>query len=830
MNYIGIDLGTTNSVISTFDGEHTRVWKNKRDQSDVTPTAIYVDKRGRRLYGSDAYHKLAQEKQNTASLFKRFMGTLTKIDFAGETHTPEECSAEILRELFKNLPEEIRSSDDNAIVITVPAAFDQMQNAATLEAAQMAGLGSRVALMQEPVAAIMSIMKERQENGIFLIYDLGGGTLDIAIGESLEGKVNLLAHGGIAMCGGRDFDRVILNKKIIPWIREHYQVPADLTQEPSLRQALAVATYWGEMAKIELSVDGQTAIQGETPGFDSSGQEIYLDIPFTRQEFNDYIRPYVHESIEAAKETIHEAGLTTQDFDRIIFIGGPTNYKPLRDMVSQELGIPVSLEVNPMTAVSEGASIYAESIEWEKDGHERKSERGEVQSAADLGLTFVYVARTADTQARIAAHLVTPVTGYTFDVSTEDGSWRSGIVSLQEDSQVEVPLQKKGDNVFSVVVYDSQGQPVQLEHGRIVIVQTVATIGSIAASHSIGIEVKCSSESDDSTLDYLVREGDELPARGTKYFRAVETIRAQDDNSLNFKLWEGDIDTAVEDNRFIGCMTVSGHDFEFGMIMKGAQIVCDYVVSDSGSIELNLSVPSIDEEFCHKNYYSREEGAIDMARAGSQVAQDARDLLRRIKKIGRKLEGEARQQLKALSERVSQITLIDNIHFEPEDVKKASDDLLLLKRQVNVIKKKNRQVIRQYELQVLQEYYRTERQQWATEDETKEYGRLFSLAEKAKGKHDAAFENILEQIRYLNYRVGCHNPRFISSWFINRYMKAKYLPEYTEQAGKLIERGIAILNDASRADELLKINHVLSQMCVHNGEDVPDVAANIIRG
>ena len=109
--YVGIDLGTTNSAISTFDGENVRVWKNKKDQSDVTPSVIYMDRRGKKFYGQAAYLKIPQEEKNCAFLFKRFMGTSNKIKIGNLEMTPEECSAEILRELYRNLPAEIRESD-----------------------------------------------------------------------------------------------------------------------------------------------------------------------------------------------------------------------------------------------------------------------------------------------------------------------------------------------------------------------------------------------------------------------------------------------------------------------------------------------------------------------------------------------------------------------------------------------------------------------------------------------------------------------------------------------------------------------------------------------
>ena len=157
--YVGIDLGTTNSAICTYDGRNTRVWKNP-EQNDVTPSAIFIDKRGNRYYGNKAYNQAPYNPNNSATLFKRFMGTSNVIKFqsAGISMTPEECSTEILKTLYGYLPEEIRNSGDCATVITVPAAFNQVKKDATLKAANMAGI-KNVALMQEPVAAIMSVMK-----------------------------------------------------------------------------------------------------------------------------------------------------------------------------------------------------------------------------------------------------------------------------------------------------------------------------------------------------------------------------------------------------------------------------------------------------------------------------------------------------------------------------------------------------------------------------------------------------------------------------------------------------------------------------------------------
>ena len=258
--YIGIDLGTTNSAICSYDGQTTRIWKSP-EQNDVTPSAIYVDKRGNKYYGMRAYNQAPNNPENSATLFKRFMGTSTKISFdvLGAELTPEECSAEILKVLYGYLPEEIRNDPETATVITVPAAFNQMKKGATLQAAKLSGLG-KVALMQEPVAAIMSIMKSSNQEGVFVVYDLGGGTFDVSIAENINGKVNLLSHNGIESCGGRDMDRKIFYQVVVPWLKENFSLPEDLISNRKYKKFCRIAQLAIEKAKIELSADESSTI------------------------------------------------------------------------------------------------------------------------------------------------------------------------------------------------------------------------------------------------------------------------------------------------------------------------------------------------------------------------------------------------------------------------------------------------------------------------------------------------------------------------------------------------------------------------------------------
>ena len=284
--YIGIDLGTTNSAICSYDGMTTRIWKSP-EQTDVTPSAIYIDKRGNRYYGQKACSQATYNPGNSATLFKRFLGTDKKIHFedADITMSPEECSAEILRVLYGYLPDEIRSDPETATVITVPAAFGVMKKDATMEAARKAGIG-RVALMQEPVAAVMSILKESPEDGLFLVYDLGGGTFDVSIAENIAGKVSLLANGGIEICGGRDIDRKMFDTIVMPWLRENFVLPEDLSEE----KTVLAFEYFAEMdvtnGYFYFDSNASHNVSYETLPASTEWKKAYFDITEARQTWN----------------------------------------------------------------------------------------------------------------------------------------------------------------------------------------------------------------------------------------------------------------------------------------------------------------------------------------------------------------------------------------------------------------------------------------------------------------------------------------------------------------------------------------------------------------
>lgn len=632
--FIGIDLGTTNSAITSFDGKTIRVWKSP-EQNDVTPSVIYIAKRGGKFYGKKAYDNAPLNPENTAQLFKRLMGSNTKISIAGIEMTPEECSTEILQTLYGYLPEEVRNDKRTGVVITVPAAFNQMQKDATKQAAFNAGI-NKVALIQEPVAAIMCVAKQQNINGKFVVYDFGGGTFDVAIAERIGNKINLLTNDGISFCGGRDFDKLIFDNIVIPWLRSNFSLPNDFRTNEKYAKLIRIAIWATEQAKIELSAKDSTVIQLDESVarcVDEYGKEIYLDIPLNCEDCNKLIFPLIDQTIEKTREVIESVGLKSDDINHIIFIGGPTQYKPLRKKVSQALGIDANTDINPMTAVSEGAAIYAESVDFDTVQGGQKSEKGIVK-AESFGLEFRYNARTSSDKAKIAV-VFKNADKLTFIFKCIETGWMSGKLSLSSGSIVTVDLPDMGDNSFSVQCYDEAGIEIKLPTSTIIITKTLINIGKIPCAHSVGVELE-DSVTHNPILDYLIKKDDLLPKSGTVKYKTAKRISAESSDSISFKLWEGEIADPIEYNRFIGEITISGKSFDYGIIPVGSEIVCEYAFSDSGNISTKITVPSVGITL-EKDSYDRLSGQIDFNNDYEKIIDEAQSILDKIEGLSKNI-------------------------------------------------------------------------------------------------------------------------------------------------------------------------------------------------
>ena len=823
--YAGIDLGTTNSAIATWDGSTLKLWKSP-EQNDVTPSAIYFDRRGRYI-GKRAYDLVPQDRSKSATLFKRLMGTSTPINISGQDSvTPEWCSAELLKTLFAYLPEEVRSQVEGT-VITVPAAFNQMQKDATLQAAEMAGIGA-VTLMQEPVAAVMSVMRARSSNGTFIIYDLGGGTLDVAIAEGLDGRVSLQAHGGIEMCGGRDWDRAIVANIVRPWLEKTFDLPEDAPTNPAYRKLFAKLDWASEKAKIELSSRGEAIIslsEVEVGVQDQSGTDIYVDVTLSKDLLDKLIDDKLRDSIESVRETMTKAGLSSQDVDRVVFVGGPTQYKTVRDKVAFELGLPGALDVNPMTAVAEGAAIFAESVDWNSQRKGRKASRGSVSGGSALSLSFNYIARTPDIRSKLVVKAQGAVaSGSEFQVDSLETGWSSGRQPLKDGASVDLTLSKLGENEFKIFVFDPSGAPIALENERITISRTAAAIDSIPASHSIGIEA-LEKKGGRPVLKWLVRAGDALPKKGTHKFAAADSIKAGSLNSVSFKIWEGDIVSPVSDNRPVGVLKITGKDLEQGVIASGAELICEYEVSDSGNVTMEVTIPSVGGLFhSGHNLYSRQEASIDYSTYGLQVHEEAQQQLSRLDEIAAKIDD---PQVAKAREKLDEALASNGEDGNPEQAKEAMDRVLEAKKLISKIREANLKTMRQIDLDHTVDFFNDHVREHAKPSEETQFDNAVRSAKRAIELNDSSFENYVSDLRGKNWEILWRQDSFVIARF-QWLSKSPHLFPDRHEFGQLV----AVGQKATAEDDMHQLRAVVGAMenkRIHiGGDDGMSEGANII--
>jgi molecular chaperone DnaK len=613
--YLGIDLGTSNSAIAGNADSQIRIFKTS-DGSDVLPSVIYIDRRGHRLYGKRAYEQTVLSPDNVAKGFKRLMGTSSTMHFqaSGQTMTPEECSAEILRQLIGQAVLETNSPDIKGTAVTIPAAFNQMQSEATLRAANAAGLES-VVLLQEPIAAAMAAMAQtKNRSGQFLVYDLGGGTFDLALVQSLSGSVNIIGHEGINMLGGQDFDRALINSVIRPWLVDNFALPADFQKDDRYRRLIGKALIAAETAKIDLSSAERTTIFRSDEDIqvrDDDGKEIYIDIEITRSQLEELIEPSLMQTIELSRSIIKANGYNSQDIDRIVFVGGPSKMPWIRERLPRELGIASDTSIDPMTAVAIGAAIYAESREWASSTTKRKATRASVSTGADTGLKFDYPARitTESAKLRIKGDAKAVSARLTVQVDDLNSGWTSGRIATAGDVAMDLPVKAIGENRFKISLFGGDGLPSSEPPIVISVTRTHATAAAIPATHTISVKVRAGATRLRNVLEPLVTKGTPLPATGSKEFKAAFGIGSALPGHLDLELFQDEGADDPDLNLNIGAFRVSHHNLPDGMVIKeGDTVIFHWSMNESGLLTASVELPSVRQTFSTKRFYVDQAG------------------------------------------------------------------------------------------------------------------------------------------------------------------------------------------------------------------------------
>lgn len=343
---IGIDLGTTNSCVCVFEGGEAKVIANP--EGERTTPSVVAFKNGEIIVGGAAKRQMVTNP-DTVSSVKRLMGTSEKVEANGKKYTPEEISAMILVDLKKTAEAYLGETVTKA-VITVPAYFNDAQRQATKNAGKIAGLEVE-RIINEPTAAALAYGLDKQDKTEqILVYDLGGGTFDVSILEIGDGVFEVKSTSGNNHLGGDDFDKKIMDYLVAEFKKEN---GIDLSKDKMAMQRIKDAA---EKAKKDLS--GVTTTQISLP-FLSQGEDgpLHLELSMTRAKFEELTRDLVDSTLEPVRNALKDAGLTKNDIDKVILVGGSTRIPKVQEIIKNELGKEPSKGVNPDEVVAMGAAI-----------------------------------------------------------------------------------------------------------------------------------------------------------------------------------------------------------------------------------------------------------------------------------------------------------------------------------------------------------------------------------------------------------------------------------------------------------------------------------------
>lgn len=613
----GIDLGTTNSCLAIPDGDHGfEIIDNQADRMSVTPSAVLINGKGRMLIGQRAYN--SQKVEDLAIQFKRQMGLSKKILFAsaGVEKMPEELSSEILKQLRNDAETRLNRTVEN-VVITVPAAFKTLQSEATNKAGKMAGF-KNIILLQEPIAAAVAYgAKPDSKDKHWMVFDYGGGTLDVAIISTLDNRLTVENSEGDNYFGGSDIDRILYREVILKKLKEAgYQIDELFDESTASGKSMARKVQLDcENCKIQLSAKESTLFELFDID-DDRGEPIEFECEITRSEMETLISETIERSIVIAKKALEGAKVRPDQLDKILLVGGSTFIPLVRQRLSEEFGVELDSSLNPMTVVAAGAALYASTsvIDVEEDIQVSST------SNAVLNMTYDPISseETVNVIGKVANIRDVNISKIKIDCSMSGDfsgvCWTSGWMELLDQNSgifdVDVLLQKGVLNHFKVSACDNNGTEIVIENPLFDIKhnETVLKTSAPPATMSIGVQIKDPKTGYD-VLYHVIKKNSPLPAQDDRTFKLSRDIDPSRDDCITIKIWEGENTQNPEANFPAGAITVQSSAMD-RMIPKGTEIELTIVADENRNIRVSGYIPDFD--FIIPEETLRSEAKVDL--------------------------------------------------------------------------------------------------------------------------------------------------------------------------------------------------------------------------
>lgn len=802
---LGIDLGTTNSCIACWEGSALRVFANN-DLMNVTPSVVRILKTGRIIVGKKAYNAAADDSDNVAAEFKRLMGERDKHVFpaSGRSLSPEELSAEVL----KSLREDVRrqsGEDVEAAVITIPAAFDGLQCEATARAAKMAGFYEAPLLMEPIAAAIAYGVSPNTKNERWLVFDLGGGTLDVAIISTSDGRLTVLEQRGDNLLGGKDIDRQIVESIFLPALIEAFALPENST--PEFKRLFRLLRLKAEEAKIELSTSEQVLVSLFDLGEDSTGNQIEAELTVHRRDVEKLMEGIIEKCLRLIREAISAARINASDLNRIVLVGGPTQMPVMRSVLRESTGVQVDHSLDPMTVVARGAALFASTL-----ARTRRPTQSAMPPNGKVTIALHVEGTCSDLDCPVAGRVGEPWkdTISEIKIDAEAGYWTSGWIPIVDGFfEVAVRLQESRLTRFWIYVRDRQGSLMDVEPAEFSVRHGLVP-SEPPLPHTISVEIIRADGRHE--LEPVFYKNSLLPTEKTQTFKANHTLRpSEPGTSIAIKLWEGEQFSDPDANTFIGNMHIHADGLQ-RPVPEGAEIQLFVKIDASRLIVVEAFIPHLNQHFSEGIYMPLDERRDDISERAKSVPAEVNQHLKRLDDLEDELPGN-----EAVSGEISQLRReLEDLDLETSASAAPVDDPDRAARAVQASRELRKRISgleksvgrdtgkRAREADVSAAIARAKQivDKHGSTFEKKELDLLSRDIEKAMGKDDErVVKKLLEQINSLQTKV-----LFAQDWFwreIFQYLREpgqKYLND--TEAQKWIGRGDEAVKQAN--GELLK--------------------------
>ncbi len=587
---IGIDLGTTNSSVAVIQQNEVHILKNALGE-ESTPSVVYADRNGNIVVGSKAKRVMNNSKenlQNSKAEIKRLMGTAETVFFPNlnKKMLPEEISAEILKTLKGDIQRKHPSMSLDAAVITVPAYFSTVQSEATKRAGNLAGF-KQVVLLQEPIAAAIAYGFLNQKNENWLVYDLGGGTFDVALVASRDGALTVLAHAGDNFLGGKDFDAAIIHNLILPSL-----ACKGIILDPTVHfQVFSYLKELAESAKIELTVCDKTTIDIDVQ---INQMQVQHSLEISKKDLLESCKHLLNKTVDLCRKTINEAKVDPKTVQKIVLVGGPTQMPILQSFLKDALNIVVDGCLDPITVVARGAAMFGNQTPITA----QKMDLDQSSNVCQIEVNYNPV--TSDDDQTVTGkilHFSDTAQPHSVQFVSSDDSFNSKDILIKNGKFIlTLPTGNKGAQYW-IYVKDSAGQLIASAPESIHINRGVSIMGA-PLPYSIGVSV-ISVSSDKAyadateTMEFFFAKNSVLPLKREKRFHTVTDLKAgSSENALPICIYEGESFIANR-NTLVCHLAIQGKAISKD-IKRGTPVDITIEINESRELSVIACLPDFD--------------------------------------------------------------------------------------------------------------------------------------------------------------------------------------------------------------------------------------------